>query len=306
MKKIQSVLIYGYGVMGRGVAKTFALAGFDTMVRSARAASITDLPEGVTAVATLPAKAPDLIIELVPEVVATKQQVFADVEAAYEGQDYLLGTGTSGLDLVELAKMLRHPEKFLGIHYFMPADTAPVVEVMGGPASSRESVDLTADALRRSGKETVVLYKPIIGFLVNRLQHAILNEAYYLIENGVADAAAIDHAARRLLAPRMVLNGLIQQKDISGLKIHAEAQASIVPALFHTNVANPMLQAMAGRGETGLAAGKGFYDWAGCDTDAVRKQASSQLSALLKFIDNDLPKSLPATEPKPRDPRQPG
>jgi len=58
--------------------------------------------------------------------------------------------------------------------------------------------------------------------------------------------------------------------------------------------------------ETGLAAGKGFYDWAGCDTDAVRKQASSQLSALLKFIDNDLPKSLPATEPKPRDPRQPG
>ena len=149
MKKIQSVLIYGYGVMGRGVAKTFAQAGFQTMVRSARAASITDLPDGVTAVATLPAKAPDLIIELVPEIVATKQQVFADVEAAYEGQDYLLGTGTSGLDLVELAKTLKHPEKFLGIHYFMPADTAPVVEVMGGGEDVRPiaSHRLTDDAV---------------------------------------------------------------------------------------------------------------------------------------------------------------
>ncbi len=303
MKRIDSVLIYGYGVMGRGVAKTFASHGFDTTVRSARAASITDLPAGVKAVSSLPDKAADLVIELVPEDVPTKQKVFAEIEAAWAGQDYLLGTGTSGLDLIELARPLKAPERFLGIHYFMPADTAPVVEVMGGPASSRESVDVTAEALRRSGKETVVLYKPIIGFLVNRLQHAILSEAYYLIENGIADAAAIDHAARRLLAPRMCLNGLIQQKDISGLKIHAEAQASIVPALFHTSVANPMLQAMVQRGETGLGAGKGFYDWAGCDTDAVRKQASSQLSALLQFIDNALPRALPNTEPRPRDPR---
>jgi 3-hydroxyacyl-CoA dehydrogenase len=64
-----------------------------------------------------------------------------------------------------------------------------------------------------------------------------------------------------------------------------------------------MLQRMVARGETGLAAGKGFYDWAGCDVDAVRKQASSQLAALLQFLDNDLPKPAPKTEPKPRNPR---
>lgn len=305
MKKIQSVLIYGYGVMGRGVARTFAANGFDTTVRSARAASLTDLPAGVKAVSELPARAADLVIELVPEDVPTKQKVFAEIEAAWRGQDYLIGTGTSGLDLVELARTLEAPEKFLGVHYFMPADTAPVVEVMGGPASSHESVDSVADAMRRSGKETVVLYRPIVGFLVNRLQHAILNEAYYLIENGVADAAAIDHAARRLLAPRMCLNGLIQQKDISGLKIHAEAQASIVPELFHSGVPNPMLQSMVARGETGLGAGRGFYDWAGCDVDAVRRQASAQLSALLEFIDRGLPAALPGTSPRPRDPREP-
>ena len=300
---IKNVLIYGYGVMGAGVAKTFAEAGFNTTIKSSRAASLKDLPPGVTATVTLPEQAPDLVIEFVPEEIATKQAVYAELEAAWPESDFLLATGTSGLDLVKLAATLKKPERFIGLHYFMPADKSLVVEVMAGPASPPEAVDAAVGAMQRTGKEPVVLYKPIVGFLVNRLQHAILHEAYYLIENGVASAADIDHAARRLLAPRMCLNGLIQQKDISGLKIHADAQASIVPELFHNNIANPMMQAMAARGESGLAAGKGFYDWTGCDMDTVRKQASSQLTRLMQFLDTEMPKAQPGTEPKPRDPR---
>jgi 3-hydroxybutyryl-CoA dehydrogenase len=300
---IRTVLIYGYGVMGRGVARTFAAAGFDTIIRSSRAKELKDLPPGARAVDKLPAKAPDLVLELVPEVVADKQAVYAEVEAAYGDADFVLGTGTSGLDLVVLGAKLARPERFVGIHYFMPADSTPMVEVMAGEKTPRETVDRVAAALRKTGKETVSLYRPIVGFLINRLQHAILHEAYYLVENGVASVESVDQAARRLLAPRMCLNGLIQQKDVSGLTIHADAQRSIVPELYHNRTANPMLQRMVARGETGLAAGKGFYDWAGCDVDAVRKQASSQLAALLKFLDNDLPKPAPKTEPKPRDPR---
>jgi len=300
---IKTVLIYGYGVMGRGVARTFAAAGFDTVIRSSRARELKDLPPGARAVDKLPEKAPDLVLELVPEVVADKQAVYAEVEAAYGDADFVLGTGTSGLDLVVLGAKLARPERFVGIHYFMPADSTPMVEVMAGEKTPRETVDRVAAALRQTGKETVSLYRPIVGFLINRLQHAILHEAYYLVENGVASVESVDQAARRLLAPRMCLNGLIQQKDVSGLTIHADAQRSIVPELYHNRTANPMLQRMVARGETGLAAGKGFYDWAGCDVDAVRKQASSQLAALLKFLDHDLPKPAPKTEPKPRDPR---
>ena len=303
-KKIQTVLIYGYGVMGQGVARTFARAGFDTIIRSSRAAELKDLPAGVRAVAKLPETPPDLVLELVPEEVKTKQAVYLEVEAAYPGAEVVIATGTSGLDLVELAKPLIHPERFLGLHYFMPADQALVVEVMAGPSTPAALVDLCTEVLRRTGKEPVVLYKPIVGFLVNRLQHAILHEAYYLIEAGVASAADIDHAARRMLAPRMCINGLIAQKDLSGLSIHAGAQASIVPELFHNGVPNPMLQDMVKRGETGTAAGKGFYDWDGCDTAAVRKQASEQLAKLTEFLDSDVFKSAPKTQPKPRDPRQ--
>jgi 3-hydroxybutyryl-CoA dehydrogenase len=299
---IQTVLIYGYGVMGRGVAKTFADAGFSTLVKSSRAGKLTGLPANFTAVDRLPQQPPDLVIEFVPEEVGVKQSVYAEIEAAYSSHAPdaapLIATGTSGLDLVELARTLRRPERFLGIHYFMPADTTPVVEVMAGLATAREDVDRAAQALRRTGKEPVVLYKPIVGFLINRLQHAILHEAYYLIEAGVASAADIDHAARRLLAPRMCLNGLIQQKDISGLKIHADAQRSIVPRLFHNGVPNPMLQNMVRRGKSGLAAGTGFYDWSGCDVEAVRKQASSQLAKLLEFLEHGIGAPEPGTQPK--------
>jgi len=295
---IQTVLIYGYGVMGRGVAKTFADAGFATFVKSRRAGSLPGLPAKVTAAERLPEKAPDLVIEFVPEDARVKQAVYAELEAAYAGNMPLVASGTSGLDLVELSRKMKRRERFLGVHYFMPADVAPVVEVMAGLATPREDVDRVADALRRTGKEPVVLYKPIVGFLVNRLQHAILHEAYYLIEAGVATAEDIDHAARRMLAPRMCLNGLIQQKDISGLKIHADAQESIVPKLFHNAIPNPMLQTMVALGRTGLSAGKGFYDWSGCDAEAVRKQASSHLATLLEFLKNGIGAPAPGTRPK--------
>jgi 3-hydroxyacyl-CoA dehydrogenase len=93
-KKIHSILIYGYGVMGRGVASTFAKHGFDTTVRSSRAASLKDLPQGVRAVDKLPATPPDLVLELVPEDVATKQAVYKELEAQWPGADYMIATGT--------------------------------------------------------------------------------------------------------------------------------------------------------------------------------------------------------------------
>jgi 3-hydroxybutyryl-CoA dehydrogenase len=298
---IQSVLIVGYGVMGKGVLETFAAAGFDTMVKSSRAAELDDLPPGVTATADFPADAPDLVIEFVPEDVTIKQQVFAGIEAAWPNDDVIIATGTSGMSLDNLAETLAKPELFTGVHYFMPADTTAVAEVMAGPGAPAEVVDAVADAVRRTGKEIVTLYKPIVGFLINRLQHIILHEAYYLVEEGVATPEDIDMAARKMLAPRMCLNGLIEQKDTSGLEIHALAQSSIVPELHPVDMPNPLIQDMVARGEVGLSAGKGFYDWDGCDVELVRKQSSERLRKLSKFLDDEVSQYAPGTKPKPRE-----
>ncbi len=287
-QEIHTVMIYGYGVMGRAVAKTFAGGGYTTLVKDVLPIDPTTLPVGVVLAQKHPEKTPDIIVEFVPETIAAKRAAYAEIEATYSAKNIIIATGTSGLDLVELASGLRSPENFLGLHYFMPADTSRVVEVMAGPATSREIVDLLADVVRQTGKEPVRLYKPVVGYLLNRLQHAILHEAYYLIQNGVATAADIDRAAQRLFGPRMCVNGLLRQKDIGGLQIHADAQRSIVPELYHNGIPSPMLQSMVARGETGLAAGKGFYEWTGYDVEAVRRQSSSRLEELMNFIDEHL------------------
>ena len=188
----------------------------------------------------------------------------------------------------------------LALHYFMPADVSPVVEVGAGPATPPDALESAAEVMRRTGKEPVVVAEPIIGFLVNRLQHAMLHEAYYLIEAGVASAADVDHSVRRLLGPRMCITGLVQQKDLSGLVVNAASQRSIVPALFHNRMPNPMLQAMPARGETGLDAGRGFYDWTDCNPAAVRDQAARRLKRLIEFLDTGLGEDAPGTVPKAR------
>jgi 3-hydroxybutyryl-CoA dehydrogenase len=305
MKEICNVLIYGHGVMGKNVARTFARSGFRTAIKTRHPPTGADLPNDITFIQELPRQAPDLIIEFVPENVTAKLAVFAEIDAGYPNENVIIATGTSGLDVAELARGLRRPENFLALHYFMPADRSLVVEVMAGPMTSAELVDSLAEVMRKTGKEPIKLYKPVVGFLVNRLQHAILHEAYYLIENGISNVEEIDHAAKRLLGPRMCLNGLLQQKDISGLRVHADAQRTIVPELYHNRTPNPMLQAMVSHGHTGINSGTGFYNWENCDVEAVKTQASARLQELMEMIDKHLAAtSAPNTRPKTGDPRQ--
>jgi 3-hydroxybutyryl-CoA dehydrogenase len=89
------------------------------------------------------------------------------------------------------------------------------------------------------------------------------------------------------------VTGLVEQKDVGGLTIHASAHASIVPALSQTGRASPLLQALVARGDTGLDAGRGFYDWRGLDADAVRADAGARLRALLEALDRLRPAATP-------------
>ncbi|HLI11114.1 MAG TPA: 3-hydroxyacyl-CoA dehydrogenase NAD-binding domain-containing protein [Alphaproteobacteria bacterium] len=296
---ISRVLIVGAGTMGRGVARSFADHGFSTVIWSRRAAALSDLPRGVTAVATLPPEAPDLVIENVTEDAAIKREVFQAIESAYS-PPVIIATNTSGLPLDELASGLARPQRFLGTHYFQPADVCPMVEVVAATATEPEVVDQVATAMRRAGKDPILVRKPVPGYLVNRLQHAILHEAYHLIAVGAASAAEIDRAAKQLLGPRMCVTGLIEQKDISGLETHARAQAALVPVLTHAAEPAGFVQEMVARGETGLASGFGFYDWSGCNAAAVSAQAGARLKRVLALLAEAAGEPAPNTVPRER------
>ena len=85
----------------------------------------------------------------------------------------------------------------------------------------------------------------------------------------------------------MCITGLLEQKDLAGLEMHAQAQRSIVPTLSHNNVPNPVVQDMVARGDVGIQSGRGFYDWRERDGAATQRRASTRLRRLLEFLEKD-------------------
>ena len=282
------LLVVGAGVMGQGVARLFAGAGIDVTLMDTR--SVPQPHPAVKVVRELPRDVtPDLVIEAVFEDRAVKESVYEQVEAAYDGAP-VLATNTSGLPLDELAAGVRFPARFLAMHFFQPADVFPMIEVVRATQTEDAAVAVAIAAVERAGREAILLQRAVNGYLINRLQHSILHEAYHLIEDGIATAEMIDKVAKRLLGPRMCVTGLLEQKDIAGLEMHAQAQRSIVPTLSHTNVPTPLLQNMVARGDVGIRSGRGFYEWEPADATAVQQAANERLKRLLAFLeraDND-------------------
>jgi 3-hydroxybutyryl-CoA dehydrogenase len=281
----RSLLVVGGGVMGQGIARLFASAGIRVTLVDTREIAFSH--PGVTTARLLPPEMlPDLVIEAVFEDLRVKQSVYADVEATYGGRP-ALATNTSGLPLDELAAALRHPARFLAMHFFQPADVFPMIEVVRGTRTEDSAVDIAVAAVTQARRDPILLERPINGYLINRLQHSILHEAYHLLESGIATAEMIDNVAKKLLGPRMCITGLLEQKDLAGLEMHAQAQRSIVPTLSHTGVPNAYLQDMVARGDVGIRSGRGFYDWRNRDGAATQRRASDRLQRLLAYLEKD-------------------
>lgn len=280
---IDQVLVAGAGSIGIGVARSFAAAGFRTTVLSRNPARLAAELPGVALTDRLPAQAPDLVVESIPEDRALKLAFYAQVEAAYGGA-CLLASNTSSMPLGELAAAVAFPARFLGMHYLYPADKMEFVELTRAGPASDETMERAAAALLRCGKTPIVLNRPVLGALVNRMQHALLREVYWMIGEGIVSAEQVDDVARRLLAPRMCVTGLLEQKDISGLDTHAVAQRSILPDLHNSPEPTPLLQDLYAKGEIGLKAGRGFYDWSGVDAQQVRALTTGKVMQILTYM----------------------
>ena len=280
---IKHVMIVGYGIMGQGIALSFLHGKHQVTVLSRDPGSKGTIPKGIKMVSDLPSDQPDLIIEAVPENLELKTSLFSRLEQAYRGKP-ILATNTSGLSMEDMADKLSYPDRFIGVHYFQPAEIFPSVEVIRVEQTKHEVVKDVTAALERNGQDIILINRPIPGFLVNRLQHAVLHEAFSMIEQGVVTAEDIDRACKTMFGPRMCVTGLIEQKDISGLATTAATQRNLVPQLNHSGIPTQNLQDMVTRGEVGVKSGKGFYDWNGRDVEAHKKQAMGRLSRILEIL----------------------
>ena len=280
---IRNVMVVGPGTMGRGIAKTIARGGHDVTVLSRHPAKVAPFEGAVSVTDELPKDAPDFIIESIVEEMDAKHALFERIEAAYGGGP-MLATNTSGLPMNDMAVRLKHPERFIGVHYLQPADALPLVEVIRVETTTDTVLDAIKAALGRNGQKALVLNKPVPGFLLNRLQHAMMHEALAMIEDGVCSAADVDACLKGALAPRMCLTGLIEQKDLSGLQVTAATHRNLVPDMHHTNTPVALLQDLVSEGNLGVSTGQGFYDWHDRDVDEYKQQISEKLQRILELL----------------------
>lgn len=276
---IRRVAVVGAGVMGRGIAATFVRGSFGVTQVSRNPEGVRDVAADVRVTRDLPDEA-DLVIESIPERLDLKQDLFRRLDALYGGKA-ILASNTSGLPLTEIAGATRHPEVVVGLHYFQPAEAFEFVELAEVAGTRPDVIERMTAALAKTGKTALHLKKPVVGLLINRLQHSMAHEAYRMIDEGVADPAAIDLVLKRMLGPRLSVTGLCEQKDWAGVVMHAQAQQGIVPHLHHDRTPGRCCQQLAAEGHDGVKTGRGFYDWTGKDLAALRRKNADKLRRIL-------------------------
>jgi 3-hydroxybutyryl-CoA dehydrogenase len=209
----------------------------------------------VTDIGALPSGA-DLVVEAVPERAALKLAVLTAAERAV-GDGAVLATNTSSLSIAELAAALRHPDRFLGMHFFNPVPASSLVEVVVGEQTADAVRDRALRWVDALGK-TAVVVKDSPGFATSRLGVLLGLEAIRMLEEGVADAESIDRAME--LGYRHPM-GPLRSTDLVGLDVRLAIAEYLASTLGERFTPPRLLRDKVARGELGRKTGRGFYDW---------------------------------------------
>ena len=280
---VKTVAVLGAGTMGHGIAHAAMAAGFDTVLYDvshaqldkSRAAIDAVIQKGVDLgkvsaddgvamrgrlrVATVVADAvrdADIVIEAAPEKIDLKLSLFRDVEAAAPAHA-VLASNTSALSITEMAAVLANPARMGGMHFFNPVHRMKLIEVVKALDTSAETIAVMEAVSARMGKETV-LVKESPGFVTSRINAMIGNEAFYMLQDGVASARDIDKALKLGLNHPM---GPFELVDLVGL----DTRLSILQYLHRTLGEKfrpcPLLEQHVRDGRLGRKVGKGVYDY---------------------------------------------
>jgi 3-hydroxybutyryl-CoA dehydrogenase len=275
--------VIGAGTMGHGIAQVLAMCGIETRlfdvdpaaVERGLAAVRSNLDKGVergkvdaaardAALERLSGStrvdeavaAVELVVEAVPEKLSLKQSIFADLGGRTDPH-VLLATNTSSLPITEIAAVVRHPERVVGMHFFNPVHIMKLVEVVEAEQSSDEAVVTALDLARRMGKEPIRV-KDSPGFASSRLGIAIGLEAIRMLESGVASAEDIDKAMTLGYGFPM---GPLRLTDLVGLDVRLSISEYLGRELGPRFEAPALLRQKVERNELGKKTGRGFYDW---------------------------------------------
>ena len=277
----RAMAVVGGGTMGVGIVYVYAAAGWsvtvvepnDTRARAVQQtlsdvaqagakrgklspAQVAQVSQGVQRVASateLPLGL-DLVVETVPERLALKQQVLAQIDAR---NPRIIATNTSALSIDQLAASVRDPATFLGMHFFNPVWSLPMVELIRGRHTSATTLAMARAFAESTGKTTITV-GDVPGFATSRLDLIASLEAMRMLQDGVASAEDIDRAM--VIAYRHPI-GPLRLSDIVGLDVRLDIARHLQVALGERYAPPRLLEEMVARGELGQKSGKGFFDW---------------------------------------------
>ncbi|ALC90760.1 3-hydroxybutyryl-CoA dehydrogenase [Bacillus sp. FJAT-18017] len=284
---IKKVTVIGSGVMGHGIAQVYALAGYpvrmydlkdeflqkamelvrsnlsllvqeDVITEQQKAAAIelivptTDLEEAV--------QDADFITEAIPELLELKWELFSNLEK-FAKPEAIIASNTSTFPISRLIEKATTPERMLITHFFNPAQLVPLVEIVKHDNVAQETVQVTKDLMSEIGKTPVVLNKDVPGFIANRLQAAIVREAFYLLKEGVADARDIDRAITDGPGFRWSFIGPIETADFGGLDVWKRVVENLAPELDESKGAPEVIEELFAQGKLGTKTGEGIYKY---------------------------------------------
>jgi len=283
---VTKVAVLGAGLMGHGIAQVAAQAAKsevyltdvkqelldkglkmidDSLGRFVRKGELTEndrveIKKRIHATLSLKeaVREADLVIEAAPEEAQLKCRLLSEVDKIAP-QRTIIASNTSSISITVLAAATKRPERFCGMHFFNPPQLMKLVEIVRGVKTSDETVQIVKAFAEKMGKDTVIVKKDMPGFIVNRILIPALNEAIFLVQEGVAEPADIDKAIKLGLNWPM---GPLTLLDYIGL----DTTLSIANVLSEDTGdpkyrASSLLRQMVRAGLLGRKTGKGFYDW---------------------------------------------
>jgi 3-hydroxybutyryl-CoA dehydrogenase len=297
LKKQAAVI--GGGVMGADIAVVFASGGWSVHVVEPSERTRAALPErvksgleklrakgeGSLSIVSRPEEVPweeiEIVVEAVPERLEIKREVFARLESLCR-PEIPLTSNSSGFPIGEIGKGLKTRSRMLGLHFFMPAHLAPLVEVVRSEAADPRLAEDVCALMKGLGKKPVLVKKDIPGFLANRIQHALMREALSLVEKGIAAPEDVDDAVRYGFGFRYIAAGPLRQKDLTGVDTQYSAGVTIYPDLCNDSAPSPYIARKVAAGHLGIKSRKGFYDWT---DEEIAKFKADYEKALLKALE---------------------
>jgi 3-hydroxybutyryl-CoA dehydrogenase len=215
------------------------------------------------------------VIEAVPAERELQIEVFGRMDAICK-PDVVIGS-TSGRPISLMVVAMKRPERAVAMHFIYPAQLIPVVEVCGGPETAPETVEAACDILKSVGQTPALMNKEVDGFIINRLQFAILREAWSMWARGIASAEAIDTSFRMTQGRRYSITGPIESAEQGGLDIMHKFAEFLQPDLDTSDEPPEALTKLVEEGHLGLKTGRGVYDWSERDGKALLAARADRL-----------------------------